>query len=239
MRYFIPIFIITVGVILSILGSRGKFSKNTPIEVFPDMDRQAKYKSQTTNEFFGDKRADRPPVQGSVLRGNGLNLKNVFNPEPSFGSYAFRTGKDEKGEWAQKIPTEVGLDMSLMRLGKERYDIHCAICHGQYGNGRGPTSQFGLNPKNLSDLSKPYLEEGDAWADGRLFNAISNGSAVSPQKPLADDDPQLQKALAAQIMLGLKDKLSPKERWAIVFYLRALQKYVGEATLEEKADKDS
>ena len=59
--------------------------------------------------------------------GNGLDLKNVFNPEPSLGSYEFRTGKDEKGEWAQRIPAEVGLDMSLMRLGKERYDIHCAF----------------------------------------------------------------------------------------------------------------
>ena len=68
----------------------------------------------------------------------------------------------------------------------------------------------------------------------RLFNAISMGSGVSPQKPLLEDDPQLQKALAAQIMLGLKDKLSPKERWAIVFYLRALQQYVGEATSSRK-----
>ena len=31
------------------------------------------------------------------------------------------------------------------------------------------TSQFGLNPKNLSDLSKPYLEQEDAWADGASF----------------------------------------------------------------------
>jgi hypothetical protein len=239
MRYFIPIFIIVVGVILSILGPRGKLSKNTPIEVFPDMDRQAKYKSQTTNEFFGDKRADRLPVEGTVLRGNGLDLKNVFNAEPDFGTIGFRTGKDDKGAWMQKIPTEVGIDMSLMRMGKERYDIHCSACHGKYGNGRGVTSQFGLNPKNLSDLSKPYLEQGDAWADGRLFNAISMGSGVSPQKPFLEDDPKLQKALASQIMLGLKDKLSPKERWAIVFYLRALQKYVGEATLQEKEGKDS
>jgi hypothetical protein len=28
----------------------------------------------------------------------------------------------------------------------------------------------------------------------------------------------------------LKDKLTPRERWAIVLYLRALQNYVSEAT---------
>ena len=32
-------------------------------------------------------------------------------------------------------------------------------------------------------------------------------------------------------MLGLMDKLTPRERWAIVLYVRCLQNYVGEATL--------
>lgn len=239
MRYFIPIFFVLVGIAVSILGFRGNTSKSTPVEVFPDMDRQAKFKSQVANDFYGDNRADRLPVKGTALRGNGLNLDNVFSSEPDFGTVAFRTGVTKEGDWAQKIPAEAGVDMSLMRLGKERYDIHCAICHGKYGNGRGATSQFGLNPKNLSDPSKPYLEQGDAWADGRLFNAISMGSGVSPQKPLANDDPQLQTAMASQIMLGLKDKLNPRERWAIVLYLRALQSYVGGATNSDEKGKDS
>ena len=51
MRYFIPIFLIIIGTVVSIMGFRGDLSKNTPIEVFPDMDRQAKYKPQTANEF--------------------------------------------------------------------------------------------------------------------------------------------------------------------------------------------
>lgn len=218
MRYFIPIFIILAGVVISILGPRGSKSKNTPIEVFPDMDRQAKYKSQTANEFFGDKRADRLPVEGTVLRGNGLDLTNVFKSEPIFGSIEFRSGKDDSGNWVSTVPKEAGIDMSLMRLGKERYDIHCSVCHGTLGNGRGITSQFGLLPRNLSDPSQvaTYLK---VPTDGELFHAITNGSA-------------------SQIMLGLGDKLSPKERWAIVLYVRALQSYVGEATQPEKV-KDS
>jgi len=239
MRYFIPIFLIIIGTVVSIMGFRGDLSKNTPIEVFPDMDRQAKYKPQTVNEFYSDRRADRLPVEGTVLRGNGLALGNVFSAEPDFATIEFRTGKTASGDWVAQIPEEAGLDMSLMRLGKERYDIHCAVCHGEYGNGRGQTAQFDLNPKNLSDPSKPYLEQGDAWADGRLFNAISMGSGVSPPKPLSDDNPQLQTAMASQIMLGLKDKLSPRERWAIVLYVRALQSYVSNATNEAKEDKGS
>lgn len=223
MRYFVPIFFVLVVTIVSILGFRGDTSKMPPVEVFPDMDRQAKYKSQTVNNFYADKRADRLPVQGTALRGNGLELGNVFSAEPDFGSLAFRTGKTADGEWVSSIPKEAGIDMSLMRLGKERFDVHCAICHGEYGNGRGTMSRFGLGaaPRNLSDpsVSGNYLENAAPWADGQIFNAITMGSS-------------------SQIMLGLGDKLSPKERWAIVLYVRALQSYVGTATTQTKG-KDS
>ena len=42
---------------------------------------------------------------------------------------------------------------------------------------------------------------------------------------------------ASGIMLGLKDKLTPKERWAIVLYVRALQSFVSEATLANSNQK--
>ena len=221
MRYFIPIFIVLVITAFSILGFRGDKSKNTPVEVFPDMDRQAKFKAQTANDRFSDSRSDRLPVPGTAVRGNAINLTNVFSTEPELMSTEFRTGKTGTGEWVAKIPTEAGIDMSLMRLGKERYDIHCAICHGDYGNGRGATAQFGLAPRNLSDPSQSvtYLENAAPWSDGQIYNAITNGSN-------------------SQLMLGLGDKLSPKERWAIVLYVRALQSYVGTAT-QSKKGKDS
>ena len=46
MRYFIPIYIVVLVLVVSILGFRGDFSRNTPLEVFPDMDRQAKFKTR-------------------------------------------------------------------------------------------------------------------------------------------------------------------------------------------------
>ena len=38
---------------------------------------------------------------------------------------------------------------------------------------------------------------------------------------------------ASGIMLGLKDRLTFRERWAIVLYVRALQNYVTEATVQK------
>ena len=222
MRYFVPVFIIIVVTIVSILGYRGDFTQKTPLEVFPDMDRQGKYKSQTQNQFFGDNKADRLPVAGTSIRGTATELSNVFSEKPAFNSFAFRTGKIKDGEpkdvlWVNKIPDEASIDISLMRLGQEKYDIHCAVCHGEYGNGSGVMSQFlGIKPRNLSDPStQNYLEAVAPWSDGQIFHAISMGSA-------------------SRVMLGLKDKLSPKERWAIVLYLRALQSYVSEATESKK-----
>ena len=52
MRYFIPIFVIITVSVVSIMGFRGSFTENTPLEVFPDMDRQAKFKKPNKKLFF-------------------------------------------------------------------------------------------------------------------------------------------------------------------------------------------
>ena len=122
---------------------------------------------------------------------------------------------EDSDSWVSKIPDEAQIDMSLMRLGKERYDIHCAICHGTYGNGNGVMKEFlGVAPRNLSDPELTnYLEPAGRIPDGKIFHTISMGAGN---------------------MLGLKDKLSPKERWAIVLYVRTLQSYVSEAQSSAK-----
>jgi len=106
-RYIIPIFAILVITIVSILGFRGDYSKNTPIEVFPDMDRQAKFKAQTANSRFADGSADRLPVTGTVLRGTAIDSENVFSSQPKFHSDAYTTGK---------LPDGSGLRMYLFQL---------------------------------------------------------------------------------------------------------------------------
>ena len=216
MRYFLWVYALAIITVVSILGFRGDISKNPPIEVFPDMDRQLKFLEQSQNNLFPDRRSDRLPPAGSIVRGNALDIGNVFSSDIDIASEVFRTGKDSSGNYTARIPPQVEVDMALMRQGKEGYDIHCSNCHGQYGNGRGVTAQFGLLPKNLSDPSgkSAYLEALQPWSDGQIYNAISNGSA-------------------SQIMLGLSDKLNPKERWAIVLYVRALQSYVGNARKQE------
>lgn len=181
------------------------------------MDRQAKFKAQTFNPRFADGKSDRLPVPGTAIRGTALDLGNVFSAAPLYPPAHFTSGKTHDGAWLDHAPVEVGYNLATLRLGKEKFDVHCAVCHGSLGNGMGVVSAFGLNPRNLTDPSNPgtFLEAAAPWSDGQIFNAISNGSASG-------------------IMLGLGDKLTPKERWAIVLYLRALQDYIAEATGNSK-----
>lgn len=217
MRYFLWIYLLVVVIVVSIMGFRDEPFKNPPLEVFPDMDRQLKFLEQSENKLFADGRSDRLPPAGTVVRGNALDLGNVFSAKPDVGSVVFRTGRNPDGNFTPHIPPEAGIDMVLMRRGREAYDIHCSSCHGVYGNGRGVTAYFGLNPKNLTDPSNKltYLEAAIPWTDGQIFNAITNGSA-------------------SKIMLGMADKLSPEERWAVVLYVRALQSYVAKAQKPEE-----
>ncbi|MFB3776922.1 MAG: hypothetical protein ACE141_04900, partial [Bryobacteraceae bacterium] len=53
-------------VVLFSLAGCGVTTRQTPIEIFPDMDRQPKYKPQAASAFFSDGRASRPLVPGTV-----------------------------------------------------------------------------------------------------------------------------------------------------------------------------
>ena len=51
MRYFITGFVAIVCLVISMAGFQGSFTRNTPVEVFPDMDRQPRVRPQASNLF--------------------------------------------------------------------------------------------------------------------------------------------------------------------------------------------
>jgi len=198
MRIFIFIYVALIAAVISIFGLRGSLTENTPIEIFPDMDRQAKYKPQGENSFFEDGRNDRPAPLNTVARGNYLNYQEVFSEDfenSVLGNTSFLHGKNPDGSWVAKLPVEV--DYSLMELGREKYEIFCTACHGQAGDGNGVTKPYGI-------LATSYHDDRlRNEADGYIYDVIANGKGL---------------------MYGLKDRLTPHERWAVVLYVRALQR---------------
>lgn len=198
MRIFLTIYVLVIAVTVSILGFRGSLTEKEPVEVFSDMDRQAKYNPQAENSFYANGQNDRLPPKLSMSRGNALEIKDVFNPEYTANSSSDElvlSGKDASGEFSDIFPYTV--DFELMQYGQESYNIFCMTCHGVAGDGNGVTKPYGI-------LATSYHDDRLRDApDGYIYDVITNGKGL---------------------MYGLKDRLSNKQRWAIVLYLRALQR---------------
>ncbi len=190
--YFATAFLVVLTI--SIAGFRGRLSTRPPVEVFPDMDRQAKYKPQAPSPFFADGRADRPLPPGVVARGAGIA------PEPDYlaaDNFLYR-GRNEKGEFSRGFPPELTIDARFMERGRERYTIYCAPCHGALGDGQGVTRGYGMaTTATYQDDRIRNMPEGE------IFNTITHGKNT---------------------MLAYGDKLSPRDRWAVIAYVRALER---------------
>lgn len=107
----------------------------------------------------------------------------------------FHTGV-ENGDTLSRNPME--LTMELMERGRERYTIFCAVCHSDAGRGDGVVIKRGYVPA-------PSFHEDRirALRDGALFNVITHGIRNMP---------------------AYGDQIPAADRWAIVAYVRALQR---------------
>ncbi len=207
MRYFLGIFLFTIIAAVSFLGIRGTHFTNTPIYIFPDMDWQAKYKPQGANSFFADGRDARPVVPGTVGRGQGWEIKDVFSADYSYAvadNPTLYTGLDEGDLYATDYPLPVTNE--LMAVGREKYQIFCQVCHGEVGDGNGITKSYGmmLTPTLIDERTRKM-------PNGELFETITHGKGM---------------------MGAYGYSLRPEERWAIIAYIRALQ-LAGNATADD------
>jgi mono/diheme cytochrome c family protein len=86
---------------------------------------------------------------------------------------------------------------ALLARGRERFDIYCAPCHGLAGDADGIIVAHGF-PKPPSLHSEHLL----AAPAQHVYDTITRGDGV---------------------MYGYSDRLEPRDRWAIIAYIRALQ----------------
>jgi mono/diheme cytochrome c family protein len=98
--------------------------------------------------------------------------------------------------WGTGIPVEV--TPQLMQRGQQRFNITCAMCHGATAAGNGITKQHGL--ATVVTLQDDRIRK---MADGEIFNTITNGKNT---------------------MMAYGPNILVADRWAIIAYLRALQR---------------
>jgi mono/diheme cytochrome c family protein len=109
---------------------------------------------------------------------------------------AFFTGKDADGQFVAKIPVTV--NEALVERGHQRYAIYCQPCHDAKGDGKGILFQRG-NVPTASFHQEKILN----YPDGQIFDVITNGFGL---------------------MSGYRWPIPPADRWAIISYVRELER---------------
>jgi mono/diheme cytochrome c family protein len=206
MRYFFLAYFLAVVLVVGFAGFRGDKFTHTPIEIFDDMDHQAKIKPQSASGFFQDGNGPRKPVTGTVPM--GLHVADKAAADGGVQDFGFSHGSDYYNSgiignfYGDGFPEQVKVDESFLRLGKERYDINCAICHGVSGNGAGMLSKYGI--PNIANFTTPaYTDPKDVTyrPNGNIFETITKGKGM---------------------MGSYGANIAVKERWAIIAWVRTL-----------------
>jgi mono/diheme cytochrome c family protein len=108
----------------------------------------------------------------------------------------FFTGKGADGQFVATSP--VAIDETVLERGRQRYAIYCQPCHDARGDGKGILFQRGKVPTASFHQDKILK-----YTDGQIFDVITNGFGLMP---------------------GYAWPIPPSDRWAIIGYVRDLQR---------------
>lgn len=112
-----------------------------------------------------------------------------------FRPYPYKSNPEQ----AKVLKNPVAINDESLRYGQLMYDTNCAVCHGELGYGDGSvvgTEKYPMPPTLTSARVR-------GWEDGEIYHVITNGQGR---------------------MWSYKNSLDPVERWAVVNYVRALQR---------------
>ena len=236
-----------------IAKSRASKSTRTAPHLVLDMDKQPRFDPQAPNRMFADGRAMRPQVVGTVAR-EDLVLRNEALTVPTDAPRMVGgEAKDLKLESPEQFaavmygrvrsagmsddvfnaikppakpndaaaqfyltgfPAGVTVTEEFVQRGRERFNIYCSPCHGQAGYGDGMVQRHVEKLKDVSpDAVSAWVQPANLNDDerrgrpvGSIFTTISNGVRNMP---------------------AYDKQISILDRWAVVAYVKALQRSQG------------
>jgi len=149
-----------------------------------------------TNMMDGDaiKSQDWDPAMGDQVQ-----MRMPPDGTVSRGHPPYKYLTDYPGGEKQPNPLAGNMSPETLTLGQKYFEIYCKVCHGPEGRGDGPVAvKMAVKPRNLMSA------EALAYSDGRIYQAITAGKGV-----MGSYMSQITEA---------------KTRWAVVNYVRTLQK---------------
>jgi len=135
------------------------------------------------------------------------DMKHQAKYLPQAGSPFFADGRASRrpvegtvarGQWNDDATRPLPIDKATLERGQERFNIYCAPCHDRSGTGRGIVAlRSSWLAGNLHDQRIRDM------SDSQLFDTIAHGKRTMP---------------------GYRFQIEARDRWAIVAYVRALQR---------------
>jgi mono/diheme cytochrome c family protein len=134
--------------------------------------------------------------QSSELFKNGIGMRLPVEGTVARGfmPYAFKGKLEEAGKY---LVDPLQPTKEVLERGKSKYLTFCSPCHGNFARGDSRLQGQFPNPPTL------HSDKVIHWPDGRIFHVITEGQNAMP-------------SYASQI--------STEDRWAIIQYLRILQR---------------
>jgi mono/diheme cytochrome c family protein len=223
-----------------------------------DMHNQPRYEALEPSVFFNDGQASRHPVEGTIPRGQLANdayaptnpgasigaasLTNRMPGSTSANQAAANTGMTAGASGGAHAGTQIGAGITtgapgsqpaatragaqanttrfpyaitaeVLTLGQKQYNISCAPCHGHTGYGDGMVVRRGFPrpPSYHTDQLRNATND-------HFYDVITNGFGR---------------------MWSYADQVEPRDRWAVVAYIRTLQLSQHATLADVPADKQS
>jgi hypothetical protein len=148
------------------------------------MQSQPRYDDYAPSRFFADGMAMRAPPEGTVPYS-----ASPVNPRE-------REGTEKGGAYVKSFPLPI--TRPLLHLGRARFQIVCAACHGVRGDGDSVVAKY--MPRRPPSLHEERIR---VLPDGRIYSVIRDGYGLMP---------------------AYGTHFSVEERWAVVAYVRALER---------------
>lgn len=152
------------------------------------------FKSGFSNSRESGVRYSRKPALRRRLVAGGFVLLAVL---ASFVHVRSAAPPSQRNPEAQRLKNPEPGNAESVEAGRALYQRHCAPCHGKDAKGDGGMSLSGGTPSDLTDETWDY-----GSTDGEIFVAIRDGVSAD--------------------MLAYKDKLSDKQIWQVVHFLRSV-----------------
>jgi len=180
-------------------------------EYMPDMGHSVAYEANHYNYYYQNTWGSeddyykmsqpRHPVNGTVARTRTVGSGVAIPVQGSTPYYYGDTEEERTRAMGELINNPYPITDAGLAQGKEMYNVFCATCHGEKGDGNGylVRDDGGVYPVQPANF---LTDEHVTASNGRYYHAIMHGK---------------------NLMGSYKDKISTEERWQVIHYIRSLQ----------------